>query len=356
MKIGIDIQTTLGQKTGFGFYVDNLVKAMQKIRGDNELAFFYPDSEHDLSTPQRWWWDQISLPKAAYKAKVDLLHQPAFSVPIWYPGKKIVTIHDTISLFYTDIPFVSRQYYAKWMPFSYNYGDHFITISNHSKKDIMERMHIPADKITVTYEAADERFRLPVSADKKHEVCAKYGIKPPFLLDVGTLNPRKNLEFLIKAFAKSIKHLDKPYQLVLTGKKGWHYDQLFKLVEDLGLNDRVIFTGYVDDDDKPALYHASTMFVFPSVYEGFGLPPLEAMTCGVPVISSNTSSLPEVVGDGGISLDPHDEAEWVKSIIEVLSHEKLHHDLSERAAKQAAKFSWDRCAKETLAVYEMFKK
>ncbi len=351
MKIGLDTQTTLGQKTGFGFYVENLSRALDALSSDDTFVHIRPNSPEDLSTPGRWWWDQVTLPALARKARVDLLHQPAFSAPIWYHGKTIVTIHDVISLFHTNIPFFSRQFYSKWMPYSYHFADHFITISEHSKRDIVQKLAIPADKITVTHLAAGGEYHRAVSTADQATIRDKYHLRHPYVLNVGTINPRKNLEFLVRVFAE-VKHKSNiPHQLVITGKKGWHYDQLFRLVRDLGLTADVLFTGYVEDEEKPALYHGADLFVFPSIYEGFGLPPLEAMSCGVPTISSNTSSLPEVMGEGGITLSPHDEHGWVEAITRVLSHHDLQKELTDKGVVQAKKFSWEKCAQETLDVY-----
>ncbi len=351
MKIGIDAQTTLGQKTGFGFYVENLTRSLQKIAGQDQFVLLYPDQAEDLTTPQRFWWDQVTVPRLAKKNRVDLLHQPAFSAPILYPGKKIVTIHDVISLFYTNIPFYSRQYYSKWMPFSYRFADHYITISQHSKKDIVQKLDIHPDRITVINLAADSTYRLKPSRADIDKVLKKYLITKPYLLNVGTINPRKNLEFLVRVFADAKKKHKLPHKLVIAGKKGWHYDRIFQLVASRGLTNDIIFTGYADDHDKLALYHGADLFLFPSLYEGFGLPPLEAMTCQTPVISSNTSSLPEVMGDGGIMLDPNHESGWVSAIGAVLSNKSLAQELTVKGSAQTARFSWDRCAKETLAVY-----
>ncbi len=351
MRIGIDAQTTLGEKTGFGFYVENLTRALKEVSSDDQFELFYPERQDDLSTPGRLWWDQVTLPLAARSARVDLLHQPAFSVPILYSGKKIVTIHDVISLFHTNIPFFSRQFYSKWMPYSYHFADHFITISNHSKDDIVQKLGIEAERISVIHLAAGQEFRQVVSPKQVDAVCEKYGITSPYLLNVGTINPRKNLEFLVKVFFQAKKEHHLPHTLVITGKKGWHYDQLFRLVTKLGLEDDVRFTGYVQDADKPALYHGTDIFLFPSIYEGFGLPPLEAMTCGTPVISSNTSSLPEVVGDGGITLSPHDQSAWVSGIARLLQQSDFRAQMIAKGHTQAQRFSWERCAKETLDVY-----
>lgn len=354
MRIAIDTQTTLGRKTGFGFYVSNLIQHLEKIDTENEYIFLQPDREQDFSTPQRWVWDQITIPRLARKAKVDIFHQPCFSTPIFYSGKVVVTIHDLISVFFGyNIPFWSRQFFAKWMPFTYRYADHIIAVSEHTKKDAIRVLGIPEKKITVIHEAADEKYRVIDDEGTIRQVREKYHLREyPFILHVGTIEPRKNLPFLVRAFALAKHNKSFPPKLVITGKKGWYYEGLFKLVDELKLQDEVIFTGYVEDEDLPALYNAARIFAFPSQYEGFGLPPLEAMAAGTPVISSNTSSMPEVVGDAGILLKPEGEKAWAEAMIELVNDKRYWVTLRKKGLERAKQFSWDRCAKETIAVYE----
>lgn len=354
MRIGLDVQTTLGRKTGFGFYVSNLVKTLERIDKKNEYSFLQPEINGDLSTPKRWVWDQITFPKLAKQAKVDILHQPCFSVPIFYRGKVVVTIHDLISVFFGyNIPFWSRQFFAKWMPFTYRFADHFIAVSEHTKKDAIKVLGIPAEKITVIREAADERYQVITDQKALQAVREKYKLgTAPFILHVGTLEPRKNLPFLVRAFALAKKNHHIEAKLVITGKKGWYYEGLFQLVDELKLHEDVLFTGYVEDEDIPALYNAAKIFAFPSLYEGFGLPPLEAMASGTPVISSNTSSMPEVIGDAGILLPPENEVTWAAALVDLLTDEKKWQTCREKGLVQAKKFSWERCAQETIAVYE----
>lgn len=349
MKIAIDAQTTLGQKTGFGFYVKNLVDALAKVDPRNVYILIKPQTEKDFPTWRRFWWDQVALPRRAKKAKVDLLHQPCFSAPLSYPGKVVVTCHDLISVFFPEnLPLASRLFYSRWMPFSYRRATLLIADSEHTKKDLMTFLKIPETKIRVVHLAVSADFR-PVKYGRKVQKKYLTGLK--YLLHVGTLEPRKNMEFLVKAYA--IAHRDGIEEnLVITGKKGWYYEGLFKLVKDLNLTKKVIFTGYVEEKDLPALYSGATAFLFPSLYEGFGLPPLEAMACGTPLISSSTSSLPEVVGKAGILLPPRDERLWAKNILKIVRDKPLARTFRELGLRQAEKFSWENTAKKTIEVYK----
>jgi glycosyltransferase involved in cell wall biosynthesis len=352
MKIAIDVQTTLGEKTGFGFYVENLVKQYKILDRHDSFKLYAPKNQNDLNAPKRFIWDQIIFPNKAKRDRVDVLHQPCFSAPVIFPGKIVVTIHDLIAIkFGKDIPFFSRQFFGRWMPFSYRYADKIIAISEHTKKDIVNLLKIKQDKIKVIPLATGNEFQKIQDKSTIDRVKHKYHIKGKYLLHIGTLNPRKNLLFLIKVFYQVAKtHRD--LSLVITGKKGWYYQELFDMADKLKLKDRIIFTGYIDDCDKPVLYNGASLFVFPSIYEGFGLPPLEAMKCSIPVISSNTSSMPEVLGDAGILLSPYDKNNWVRSINDVLSNAKLRKKLSSLSQKQANKFSWEKTAKETIKIYQ----
>ena len=246
-----------------------------------------------------------------------------------------------------------------------------ITVSEHAKREIMACYAIPADKIAVTYEAAGEQYRPITDPAALQTVRTKYGIpNGPFILALGNLQPRKNIRRLVEAFARVVNseqttvkngqsfqnadHCSLPTvhcSLVIAGKAQWRESEIFQAVRDRGLEDAVILPGYVDDADLPALYSAATVFVYPSLYEGFGLPPLEAMACGTPVISSNAASLPEVVSDAALSIDPTDIDALAQALVEVLSSPERHEDLRQRGLRRVAQFSWDRCAAETLSVY-----
>lgn len=351
MKIGIDIQTTLGQKTGFGYYVENLVRELKLIDQKNSYSLMAPASEKDFSAPQRLFWDQWTLPKLALRNKVDLIHQPAFSVPINFPQPVVVTVHDLIAVrFGADIPFWSRQYFGRLMPFSYRYADHIIAASEHTKQDIIDLLNIPKEKISVIYLGLDYQLTKPVVRQEIDRVKNKFHIKDNYLLYIGTLNPRKNLIFLVNVFAKIASQLPN-LSLVIVGKKGWYFEKLFSLIDKLGLTKRVILTNYVSDEDKVALYSGAEIFTFPSLYEGFGLPVLEAMALGVAVVASQRSSIPEIVGEAGVLLDPSSETEWVKSILEILKNQKLKNQYITLGRERAKQFSWRSTAKQTIGVY-----
>ncbi len=354
MKIAIDVQTTLGQPTGFGFYVSNLVKALKNVDSKDEFVLIKPKTEKDFSTPGRFIWDQFVFPRLAKQSKVDLVHQPCFSAPFLFRGPAVVTIHDIISLLFPEnIPFASRMFYSKWMPFSYRKAKRIITISHSTKADITRVLKIPSEKISVVQLAVDAKFSREAGSEEVKGVMKKFSIPGDYILHIGTLEPRKNLNFLLDVFAKALENTkNKNLNLVITGKKGWYYEDLFEKVNDLKLNDKVFFTGYIDESDKPALYKGARIFAFPSLYEGFGLPPLEAMASGVPVISSNTSSMPEVIGEAGILLSPKDKTKWVNAITLVNSDETVRKSMKERNKEQVKKFSWERTARETIAIYK----
>lgn len=353
MKIAIDVQTTLGQKSGFGFYVKNLTENLKKVDPKNKYMLLAPKTQRDFSTQQRFIWDQLTFPNLARKAKVDILHQPCFSAPLFYSGKVIITIHDLIYHFFPkNIPSGSRFYFSKWMPLTYRKADKIIAISENTKRDIIDLLNIPEEKIIVIHSAVGEEYKPINDPQAIALVKKKYNTGENFILDVGTLEPRKNLQFLVKAFNLALKKGKIDCNLVLTGKKGWYYEGLFALVNELKLEQRVIFAGYVQDEDLPLLYNAARIFAFPSLYEGFGFQPLEALSCGTPVIAANNSSIPEVVGDAGILLDIESEKVWAEEIIRVMTDEQLAKTLSQKGLEQAKKFSWAKTARETVKVYE----
>jgi glycosyltransferase involved in cell wall biosynthesis len=286
------------------------------------------------------------------KLKVDIIHSPESSTPFTkLSNKKIITVHDIIPFYFPEtFTKVTEYRYKLLLQRAINSSDRIITVSENTKNDLINKFKIPEDKIRVIPLAANENFR-KLDENETSKIKSKYNINFPFILYVGTLEPRKNIPNLLNAYYK-LKKQGINHKLVIAGGKGWKYKEIFETIEKLNLQNEVIFTGYVPDEDLPGFYNAADLFVYPSLYEGFGLPPLEAMQCGTPVITSNTSSLPEVVGAAGITVNPYDVDELANKMYEVLTNEDLRKEMSKKGLERAKLFSWKKCAEEHLKVYE----
>jgi len=284
------------------------------------------------------------------------MHFPYFSVPVLYKKPYVVTIHDLSFLYYPEMFRKTDLFQLKiGSKHSINNAAHIIAVSQTTKDDIVKNYQVDPSKITVTYEGYDkDRFK-PQSKSKIESVKSKYKVKGDYIIFVGTLQPRKNLERLIEAFDivnGKWKMENGKLQLIIVGKRGWMYYQIFEKVKTLKLDDRIIFTDYVPDDDLPALISGATVYVLPSLWEGFGIPVIEAQACSVPVVVSKTSSLPEIVGDSAILIDPESVDSIASGINEVLTDEKKRFDLVKRGFENIKRFSWRNCAQETLTILE----
>lgn len=355
MRIGIDVQSTTGKPSGLGYYTKNLVKNLKTIDFNNEYILFENKFfQGNLSTPKRIVWEQVLLSIKAKQNKIDLLHVPAFSPPLARNCKLVVTIHDLIGIRFPEnnLSLFSRFYWGKYLPQTAKNADLIITDSECSKKDIVDLLNISSEKVKVIYLAAGEEFRRVEDMKKITEVKIKYNIgKCPYVLYVGNIEWRKNLILLIEAWEKTT--VPKGCKLVIVGTRTKFSENLFRIIKGKNLEDKVIVTEYIPIDDLVLLYNGASLFVYPSLYEGFGLPVLEAMSCGVPVITSNVSSLPEVVGNAGLLVDPTSIEEINNAMEKVLADEKLRQVLNENSLLQAKKFTWEKTAKETLQVYKM---
>ena len=353
MKIGIDTQSIINKKTGLGIYTENLLKALFQMDLENEYVALHSKKPNDLTTPGRWIWDQVTLPRLAKKADLDLLHKPCFSAPIFYDGKIVLTVHDIIPvLFPENLSFSARMYWARWLPYTFKKADKIIAISESTKKDLIKYLHLPSEKITVIYEGSsfENLPNMICEADKKR-VKNKYNLLEKYLLCVSTLEPKKNLPFLVRCFYLAKKKFNFSEKLVIVGKIGWGVGPFFEQIKKYNLEKEIILTGYVTDEDLPVLFKMASAFVSPSLYEGFGLPVLDALKSGCQVITSNSSSLPEIVGDAGILANPKREQEWVEELGALLSKKSLRENYKNLGIKQGEKFSWKKCAEQTLKVY-----
>ncbi|HEX8231312.1 MAG TPA: glycosyltransferase family 1 protein [Chloroflexia bacterium] len=304
--------------------------------------------------PVRIAWEQLVLPGAALRHKLDLLHCPVNVRPVLSACPTVVTIHDLVFLRSPEsFHPAKRRYLSAMTGWSARHAAHVIAVSESTRRDVIDLLGVRPGKVTTVHNGVGEQFR-PVSEAERQAFRAQQGITGRMLLYVGTLEPRKNLPMLIRAFAALAEDPDmQDVKLYVGGSKGWYYDEIFSTAERLGLTQsgRVIFLGRVPDEQLPLWYNVATAVAYPSLYEGFGLPALEAMSCGTPVLASNTSALPEVVGGGGLLLDPGDETAWLGAMQRVLSNGELRAELAAMAREQASRFSWDRSARETVAVY-----
>ena len=306
-------------------------------------------------------WTHLRLSWEMARRPPDLLFVPAHVLPIVHPRRSVVTIHDLGYLYYPEAHrLLDRLYLDLSTRYNARAAAHLIADSSVTKRDLIERYGTEPGRITIVYPGYDNTVFQPVRSKEALEaVKAKYGIVGDYVLFVGTLQPRKNLTRLLTAFSLCDLHDPNKFgtptsnlQLVIAGKRGWLYEQFFRQVEELGLEGRVVFTGYVPEGDLPALLSSARLFVFLSLYEGFGLPVLEAMACETPVVCSNVSSLPEVAGDAAILVDPLNVEGLAAAMERVLGDEELIAGLIERGLEQVRKFSWERCAHETLKVLE----
>jgi glycosyltransferase involved in cell wall biosynthesis len=369
MSIYVDISAAVHRRAGIGRYAESLVRALAP-QLDEQLALFYnrengieplagleslPAATVSLGyKPWRmavWLGHLARRPFNRYLPDVCLFHATEHLLMPLRGVPTVLTVHDLIWLKTPEHHKPLNRWYLDWtMPLYCRRADHIIAVSETTRRDLITAYHLPPEKITVIHEAADPRFR-PQALERQAQVRAAYGLPAQFLLYVGTLEPRKNLERLLAAWAPLYQSGDCP-PLVIVGKRGWLCEGFFAALEASPAREGVLLTGYVPDPDLPALYSAATAFVWPSLYEGFGLPPLEAMACGVPVICSNASSMPEVVGDAAVLFDPEDEESLRATLLQVMLGPELRDDLRARGLNRASIFSWERAACETRAVYK----
>jgi glycosyltransferase involved in cell wall biosynthesis len=379
MRVAFNAQLLSEPYTGTGRYVYNLLSALGRVDPSIEYDIL---SAHELperpETPpsMRWktapmpklatqpagleklYWEQRTFPRAACQASADLLHVPYFAPPLRTFGiPSLVTILDVIP---QRLPAYrassTQQLYSQLVSRSARRAASIIAISNHCKQDIVDTLGIPADRIVVTYLAPDPRLR-PASTVAQEDLRRRLGLIGPFILNVGGIDVRKNIAGLIQAFAEVYRQLGNPgLRLFIAGNPAkLGSDGIFPdwrpLAEKLGVTDKLICAP-VAEDDLAALYSAADCFAFTSLYEGFGLTPLEAMACGAPVVCSDKTSLPEVVGDAGLLVDPLDTRALSAALLRVLQSAEMRQDLRTHGLAQAAKFTWEQTASDTLAIYK----
>jgi glycosyltransferase involved in cell wall biosynthesis len=297
-------------------------------------------------------WEQIALPRLVRRAGVELLHSLHYTRPLVLPCASVVTFHDLTFFLLPDLHTrAKRVFFPMAMRFSALTADALLSVSESTRQDAIRLLHIPAEKIFTTPLGVNEEFHI-ISDQAILESCRlRYKLPEKFILFVGLLEPRKNLPLLLKAYAQLLKIEDAP-RLVIVGRPGWGYKEILQQIDVLNLKDKVHFTGYVPAQDMPIVYNLAQVFVYPSIYEGFGLPPMEAMACGTPVITTDVSALRDHVGEAGILIPSQDEEALVQAMRKILLDPDLRKLLSLRGRQQVANFTWKRTALETLKVYQ----
>jgi len=358
MRIGIEACILTRPLTGVGIYTSRLVSAMAKLDGVEGIVLFANGDIPDFDAPNvrtvryrnrvQHLAIQLELPKLLAENRIDILHGPNFYLPLRGKTPMAVTIHDLSSQFFPGQHSFKHRLSQKFLRPSMKKAERIIAVSEFTSQEIGRYCPSAEGKIRVVHNGVGENF-VPAGDVAKAEIVQRYGLPDRFALFVGTLEPRKNVGHLIEAFGKASNIED--LKLVIAGGKGWLYDEIFESVKKLGLEDRVIFPGYIPSEDLPALYSSAEFFCYPSIYEGFGLPVLESMACGTPVLTSFNSSMSEVAGEAALLADPMDIDSISEGISKLASEEELRKNLAERGLWRAKKFSWKSCATKTLDIY-----
>ena len=369
MRICLDVSPTAQKHAGQARYAGEIARALANS-GDVDLSLFY-NREGDAALPDylshlpaktvnmsnKPWrmgvlFSQLARwPMDKTFGAGDIFHATNHLLAHFSRARTVFTLHDLIFLRYPEYHLPRNRWYLTFaIPRYLRAADVVITPSECSRQDAIKAYGLPESKIRVIYEAPAPYFKPITDQTAPAEVRQKYNLPEKFILHVGTIEPRKNLNRLLDAFKPLLQ--DWPdLHLVLIGKKGWLYEPFFQHLRNLGLEERVVFPGYIDEADLPACFQLAEVFAFPSLYEGFGLPPLEAMACGAPVVSSNSSSLPEVIGEAGLLIDPTNTAELAAALRRVLSDDALKSELGQRALARAKQFSWVNAVDALQEVY-----
>ncbi len=366
IRVLLDAHMVGERETGNETYIANLARALRARPDDIELriAVAHPEAAEAAIGPpdehcrfvrvadspwRRLAWD---LPRLAAREQADLLHV-TYTGPLSAPCPVVVTIHDVA---YRIEPrwFSPRDRFvlAAGIGLTARRAARIITVSEHAKAEIVRELGLRADRIDVTLEAAAPHYRRLEAGERAAFDLTAWGIRNPFVLAVGNLQPRKNLQRLVEAFARVIqRHPTLPHQLVFVGKAQWRESELFQTIERKGLRDRLVFTGYVPDHALVSMFNIADVFAYPSLYEGFGLPVLEAMACGAPVLTSNVSSMPEVAGEAAILINPSEVDSIAEGLEYLLRDESVRARLRQMGLLHSSQFTWHKCANQTLAAY-----
>lgn len=368
MKIGIDGRAAKWYRgTGIGNYTYQVINSLNQLDTCNNYLLFMPDKcRNDINFNKNFnvrnigensgngFWNEVNIPNILHYNDVELYHVPqnGIGLPMDKPCKMVITLHDIIP--YKMPETVGPSYlkiFLEQIPKIVPQCDGIITVSNFSKEDIMREFDYPGEKIFVTHLAPEDIYKPKDKRFSKGLINKLYGIENDYILYIGGFSPRKNIIGLIEAFSKLVLKHKKDIKLVIAGKKGLSYERYRNRAESLGILDKVLFPGFIPIEHLPFLYSAAELFVYPSFYEGFGLPPVEAMACGTPVIASNTTSIPEIVGNNALLINPWDTEELFQAMLKTLEDSSLRESLITKGFIRSSELSWDKTALHTLKAY-----
>lgn len=362
MKIAIDLRSAEGRKAGKGVYTFNIVKNLLKIDKDNDYILYcenpdtsvwnFPNVKIKRIVGNGALW-QIRALMNVLKEKPDIFFAPSsFIIPYFLPLriKAVVSIHDLISLLFPDTHQKKAVIIEKLLLSRVvKKAKKLCAVSENTKTDLIKMFNVDEKRVEIIYCAVSNMMK-KLEKNEIEEIRKSNIVPGKYFLAVSTIEPRKNYLNLIRAFSIfSEKHDD--YKLIIVGKKGWQYKDVFKEVKKLKIEKKVVFPDYIPEDGLVNLYNLSTALVFPSFYEGFGIPPLEAMKCGCPVIAANVSSIPEVLGDAGLFVDPNDPVDISKKMLKIVEDEFVRNDLISKGYKRVEQFSWEKSARKLLSVF-----
>jgi len=366
MHVGIDCRLPYYRMGGISRYAMHLVAALATMDGHNRYTVFHSRKDGrsylpgtgnfhraDLFTPCHHRLERWSLSVELLSRGLDLLHSPDFIPPAFGARRRVITVHDLNFLFFGQyLTPDSRRYYAGQINWAVRHADHILADSDATRRDIIRHLAVPPGKVTTVHLAANPLYAEVPAGSDIDDTLRRYQLPRGFILAVGTLEPRKNLPTLLRAYVKLRRESGFDLPLVLAGARGWNDGDIFSLIESLGLAGSVVHISSLDDLQLAHLYRAAAVLALPSHYEGFGLPVLEAMHCGCPVVISDRGSLPEVAGDAAILLDPDDPDLWSEALSRVLTCSEDREGMVARGYLQAKRFTWRKTAIETLKVYE----
>ncbi len=364
MKIGIDAREFVtGQMTGIGRYLWHFLQQATTSKDPHKYVLFCNQRTRIpygltrlkkviITENIRQIWDQVLLPLNIKREKIDVFLTPYFKAPLFLSSRMVLIINDLIPLFFPEEHSKMGRLYFKFMSKTAGRkAARIMTISEHSKRDVVKFLRLPADKIMAIHLGVEERFR--PSDIRKDEIRKKYSLPQKFILYVGNLSPHKNVYSLIRSYALLPVELKENYKLVLgASKSDKYFSDVDKVMREMKLTKDVSFTGFIEHKDLPSVYCMSSLFAFPSLYEGFGLPPLEAMACGCPVVSSNASSMPEVLGDAVLFFNPYHVEEMSQAIRRMLEDENLRNGFRQKGFERAKLFTTEKMTTRVLDILE----